>query len=78
MRKNVRIARLHRADDALGDLLFRLLKACVDRYDDPIQLVEHIERHVERAVRQDVYLRAFQHADVVIITRRRVNLGDLL
>ena len=44
VREDVRVAGRHGANDALGDLRFRLLKPRVDRYDNPVELIQDRQR----------------------------------
>ena len=60
---------LQRVDDALGDLLARLVLAVVDAGHDPVGLGQHVVVQVEPALFQDVDLDSLEHREALAASR---------
>ena len=67
-----------RAENAVGDLLARLLLAVVDAGDDPIGLGQHIVRQIHAAFFEDVALDAFEDREVVELAVEPIDFLPLL
>ena len=74
--RDVRV--LERAENAVGDLLARLLLAVVDAGDDPVGLGQHVVGQVHAAFFEDVALDAFEDREVVELAIERVDFLPLL